>query len=428
MIEDYQNAIDRYVERFFEEERLKLISVIHEMLEVKQPGLAEDIIQDALIKAITHWQSKGFPQNPDAWVTRVAKNLACDLFRKKKVRDVNQAKLKTHLYEPQSQSEEPAAQRIRLDDEFRSEKMRVIYYVQNLSIPLKQQFAIILRFLCEFSAQDVANSLLMNLDAVEKTITRAKKQMQEMDHELDISSKDIREPDSLLPVLYAMFNEGYKSTTGADCLSVELCYEAMELLDEFMQMNQKQSKPKWHALYALMCFQLARIPARTTQTGSIVRLEKQDRSLWDSQWINLGMQHLKQSCQGEQCTRYHLEAAIASCHCMAPDYDQTDWSTIVQLYDSLMEMCPSPVIELSRATAVAMRDGPEAGLEAIGKIKDEKSIRKYYPYYGVQAELYRLLGDEKTSNAMYKLALKNCHLEPERKEIAAELERTSLAC
>jgi RNA polymerase sigma-70 factor (ECF subfamily) len=272
-----------------------------------------------------------------------------------------------------------------------------------------------LKTLCGFSPAEIAKAFLANEAAITKRLTRARQKIRELKipFEIPAGAELAGRLDAVLQTLYLLFNEGYKASSGDHLVRKELCDEAIRLatlLSEHAEGNQ----PRTHALLALMLLSAARLPARSDSDGNLLRLQDQDRSLWDRQLIVRGMFHLSQSAAGDELTVYHLQAGIAACHCVAPNFESTDWKQILSLYDELLKLEYSPVVALNRAVAVAEVHGPRAGMSALQAIHQRQALESYYLYYAVSGDLEAKLGNNTAAAAHLEKAIALTDLKAER--------------
>ena len=228
--------------------------------------------------------------------------------------------------------------------------------------------------------------------------------------------------DSVLEVLYLLFNEGYNASQGADLIRRELCDEAIRL-GILLQQNSAGDTPKTHALLALFLLQAARLPARLDAAGDLLLLHEQDRTRWNREMIAEGMSHLDRAAAGEEPSTFHLQAGIAACHCMAKSYQETDWRRILSLYDLLLRISDSPIVALNRAIALAKVHGPERGLEALDEVKNEKALRDYYLLYAVRAEFCLKSNRNREAGDNYRRALTLTESDAERNFLRRRLAR-----
>ncbi|HEV2180162.1 MAG TPA: DUF6596 domain-containing protein, partial [Gemmatimonadaceae bacterium] len=260
------------------------------------------------------------------------------------------------------------------------EQLRMMFSCCDPRLKEEVQIALVLNILCGFGAQEIAGAFLAGRAAVEKRIARGKQSLAKSRRLFDLTDDDVA---SRLPVvqraLYLLFNEGYHSATADSVVRTELCREAIRLT-ELLAGDPRTGTPSTQALAALMSLHAARLPGRLDGAGDLSSLVDQDRSTWDAALIAHGIARLEQSARGDEISVYHLEAAIAAAHVQAPSVDRTDWRTIVELYDRLMAIAPSPVVALNRAIAVAQRDGPDRGIDALQTIRNAERLA-VYPFY-----------------------------------------------
>jgi RNA polymerase sigma-70 factor (ECF subfamily) len=279
----------------------------------------------------------------------------------------------------------------------------------------EDQTALALKTLCAFSANEIANAFLTTEAAIAKRLTRAKQKIRDehIPFEIPAGVELSRRLDAVSQTLYLLFNEGYKASSGDDLIKEDLCQEAIRL-GALLAEHPAGNQPRIHALVALMLLNAARLPARMDSEGNILRLKEQDRSTWNQAMIARGINHLSESAAGEELSAYHLQAGIAACHCVASDYESTDWRKILSLYDLLMELDGSPVIALNRAVAVANVDGPQAGIEAVEAIHNGSQLKSYYLLYAVLGEFEKQLNNFQAAIDNFRKALELTELTSEQ--------------
>jgi len=287
----------------------------------------------------------------------------------------------------------------------------------------EDQTALALKTLCAFSANEIANAFLTTEAAIAKRLTRAKQKIRDEHIPFEIPAGDelSRRLDAVLQTLYLLFNEGYKASSGDDLIKEDLCQEAIRL-GALLAEHPAGNQPRIHALVALMLLNAARLPARMDSEGNILRLKEQDRSTWNQAMIARGIKHLSESAVGEELSAYHLQAGIAACHCVASDYESTDWRKILSLYDLLMELDGSPVIALNRAVAVANVDGPQAGIEAVEAIHNGSQLKSYYLLYAVLGEFEKQLNNFQAAIDNFRKALELTELTSEQLFLSKRLQ------
>lgn len=414
------NEVFRLTEHLFQREAGKLISVLTRIFGIDRLQLAEDVVQEALVRALRTWPYYGVPDNPAAWITQTAKHLALDLLRREKVFRRKQPEISASMEDGKSYvvvSDLPL-----FDTEIKDDSLGLMFACCHPLNQKNDQAALALKTLCGFGTAEIAKVFLTSEAAIAKRLMRARKKIRELGISFEIpSGKELSNRlDGVLQTLYLLFNEGYKASIGENLVREELCHEAIRLgilLAEHPAGNQ----PRTHALVSLMLLNGARLPARVDATGNILRLKEQDRSIWNKTMITHGMFHLSQAAAGEEITEYHIQAGIAACHCMAPDYESTDWPRILSLYDQWVQLDDSPVITLNRAVAVANVRGPVAGIKAIEKIRNRRRLESYYLLYAVLAEFETQLNHRQAAANHLRKALQLTEVKSEQTFLLSRL-------
>src|SRR6266404_5642050 len=351
--------ISQLAEHLFRQESGKLVSVLTGIFGIDRLQLAEDVVQEALIRALQTWPYYGIPKNPAAWITQTAKNLALDLIRREKLFRDKQPEIVAST--EQWSADFSADDSPLFDTEIKDSRLRLMFACCHPLIAQEEQTALALKTLCGFSAAEIAKAFLTTEAAIAKRLTRARQKIRDLRIPFEIpsgSELSIR-LNGVLQTLYLLFNEGYKASSGESLVKKDLCYEAIRLAT-LLAKHPVGNQPRTHALVALMFLNGARLPARVDAEGNILRLREQNRSLWNRAMINRGILHLGQSAAGDELSEYHLQAGISACHCTAVDYSPTNWPQILSLYDRLVLIDDSPIVALNRAVALASVDGPEA--------------------------------------------------------------------
>jgi RNA polymerase sigma-70 factor (ECF subfamily) len=290
------------------------------------------------------------------------------------------------------------------------------------ALPLEYQIALTLKSACGFSTAEIARAFLTPQTTIAQRLVRAKRQIR--DHDIVIhppSADDLpARIDSVLRVIYLLFNEGYAATSGDDLVRTDLCQEALRLGTLIIDQSSLHL-PAAHALLALMMLQAARLPARTLEDGTLAVLAEQNRELWDRKLITLGMRHFGASAAGNTITTYHLQAEIAAVHAMAANETETDWPKLVELYNDLYKLEPTPVVLLNRAIAISRCHGPHAALNAVEEI-DAHALRNYHLLPAVAAEFWKQAGDDQRAAESYQRALESPCSTPERNFLEHQLQ------
>lgn len=380
-----QPEISRLADHLFRHESGKLVSVLTGIFGIDRLQLAEDVVQEALVRALQTWPYHGIPEKPAAWLMQTAKNLALDTVRREKRFHDKQPEIEASL--EHWSADGVARDSPMFEDEIKDRQLRLMFACCHPLIPQEAQTALALKTLCGFSASEIANAFLTTEVAIAKRLTRARQRIQEQGIPFEIPPGEELSVrlDGVLQILYLLFNEGYKASSGENLVREDLCHEAIRLAMSLAG-HPATDQPRTHALLALMLLDGARLPARTDAEGNILRLEEQDRSIWNQSMIEGGIFHLGKSATGDALSEYHLQAGIAVCHCVAPDYSSTDWPRILAHYDQWMAMNDSPVVALNRAVAVANVDGPAAGIEAVEAIPKRDQLDSYYLFHAVLGE------------------------------------------
>jgi RNA polymerase sigma-70 factor (ECF subfamily) len=391
-------------EHLFRRESGRMVAALTRVFGVRHLPLVEDVVQEAFLRATEVWKYRGVPENPSAWLMATAKNCALDALRREKTARTFAPEL-TRLLESESELapviEEQLGQNAIKDD-----LLRMMFSCCHPRLSEEAQVALILHILCGFSVDEIAAAFVSSHAAVEKRITRAKKVLAGSRRLFDVTA--LADFAARLPAvhaaLYLLFNEGYHGASPESPVRAELCHEAMRLAALLLK-HPLGATPATYALSALMCLDAARLPARLDASGNLHVLFDQDRTRWDRELLNEGLQLLDLSARGPDLTPYHVEAAIASVHATAPRPEDTDWGRIASLYDTLIAIRPSPVVALNRAIAIAQRDGPERGLEAIRAIEDRERLSSYPFYETAIGELELRLGRGVSARGHFQAAL-----------------------
>ncbi|CCH52044.1 putative protein R00370 [Fibrisoma limi BUZ 3] len=374
---------NQLVAHLFRHEAGRMASVLTCMLGFDRLELAEDIVQDAMVQALHSWPFQGIPDNPRAWLYRVAKNKALDVVRRENLF----RKISTELvYDQPPESVEAMVDQYFFEDDINDSQLRMLFACCDPSIAIESQVAMCLKILCGLSVREIAGAFLTSPDTIEKRLYRAREKIRTEGIRLEVPSGSQLPSrlNAVLKSLYLLFNEGYNSLHPDQLIRRDLCEEAMRLCLLLTQ-NPRTALPAVQALLALMCFQAARFDARTSETGAIVLLADQDRSRWNRDLIQKGHEYLNHSAEGDNLSEYHLEAGIAMLHCIAPSYETTDWPTVLHYYDLLLQHKPSPVVALHRAVAQANVEGP---LNAILTVSKLSGLDTNHYYHAILGDLY----------------------------------------
>jgi RNA polymerase sigma-70 factor (ECF subfamily) len=382
------------VEDLFRRESAHLVSALVRLLGPSHVTLAEDVVHDALISAMQAWRF-AVPDNPKAWILQAAKNRAIDVIR----RDRRFAALQSSLdseesvdtaFSPESDAENQLAMMFAICDESLSPETHV---------------TLILRLLCGLSPAEIAKAFLVDVQTIDRRLHRGRGRLQELGQLHDVHAEaDVRaRQPSVEQALYLLFNEGYHGSDPDNPLHPAMCADAIRLAELLLSASVEEATV--HALAALFCFHAARLSTRLDAEGVFVPLAEQDRRLWSGALIARGIEHLGASAGGERFTRWHLEAGIAFEHTRAASVAETDWARILEYYDALMALSPSPVVALNRAVALAEVHGLAAGRAALMALESESKLARYSFYWAARADLERRSGRTAEAIALYRHAV-----------------------
>jgi len=366
-------------------------------------GLAEDLAQDALIIALEQWPDAGIPDNPGAWLMATAKHRAIDHVRRRKMQDTKHEHLGREMDERQLNPEDALAES--LDDEVGDNLLSLIFTACHPVLTTEARVALTLRLLGGLTTDEIARAFLVPKATIQQRIVRAKRTLAaaHVPFEVPRGTALAARLESVLEVIYLIFNEGYSATAGQDWVRPALCDDALRLGRILAELAADQ--PEVHGLVALMELQASRIRARVTASGEPILLLQQDRGRWDHLLIGRGLAALQRAeAPGGGYGPYGLQAAIAACHARARTAEETDWTQIVALYDALAQLTSSPVVELNRAVALGMAFGPAAGLELVDSLKDEPALAGYHLLPSVRGDLLAKLGRFEEARAEFARA------------------------
>ncbi|HKW31113.1 MAG TPA: sigma-70 family RNA polymerase sigma factor [Verrucomicrobiae bacterium] len=411
--------VSTVVEHLFRHEAGKMVATLTKIFGIEHLTLAEDVVQEALARALQTWPFYGVPKNPAAWIMRASRNLAVDVVRRQKVFRDKEPEI-IRLMDRGNPAPDEA---IFPEEEIADDRLRLMFACCHPQVPVEAQVALALKVLCGFSVTEMARAFLTTDAAIAKRLTRARQKIAEarIPFELPAGEELSRRLDGVLQSLYLLFNEGYKASTGDKLVREEICAEAIRLASLLAE-HPSGNRPKTHALLALMLLNAARNPTRTDPEGNLLRLEEQDRTRWLQPMMARGMFHLAQSAAGDEISEYHLQAGIAACHCAVKDYASTDWPQILSLYDRLIEFDDSPVVALNRAVALAEVSGPQAGIEAVNAIQNLQSLESYYLLHAVLGELESRLNHVQAAAGHFRKSLQLAEIKSEQAFLAKRLQ------
>jgi RNA polymerase sigma-70 factor (ECF subfamily) len=379
--------------------------------------LAEEAMHEAFAAALSLWPSSGVPGNPRPWLISTARFKAIDTLRRRARFDASQDELVRYL-ETQLSSTESSNDEDSVEDCLEDDRLRLIFTCCHPSLAPEARVALTMREVCGLTTEEIAKAFLTTPRTLAQRIVRAKAKIRDtrIPYEVPTPQELPERLGAVLHVIYLVFNEGYSAAAGAEVTRAELTGEAIRLgrLLIELQPEPEVPEPEVIGLLSLMLLQESRRAARTSQAGELILLEHQDRSRWNREQIAEGVALLEKALKSRRFGSYTLQAAISAVHAEAESVAVTDWRQIVSLYDRLLRIQPSPVVQLNRAVAIAMCDGPEAGLAHIDAVLEHGELANYYLAHSARADMYRRLGRTAEARSSYERALALTQQEPER--------------
>jgi RNA polymerase sigma factor (sigma-70 family) len=399
--------VNQVTDHLFRNEAKKMVAVLTKIFGTENLQTAEDVVQDTLLQAMGVWKFKGIPDNPSAWLFRVAKNKAIDIIRRNKHSlqydfSDNEKILLTSEYTLNSVMENFWSEELIKDD-----LLRMMFACCDPGISTENQITIILKTLCGFSTAEIAKAFLTTEDTISKRLYRTKEFFREHKIKLTIPSVDEikSRTDSVLNSIYLLFNEGYNSTNSEELIRKDVMVEAM-MLCKLLTENKHTQLPEVFALMALMCFHSSRSDSRLTSQGEIILLPMQDRKKWDAQMIEKGNEYMGKAAFGDIISSYHLQAAIAYEHCSVSNFKETNWQKILSHYEWLCKISDSPVNELNKIVAIMELFGAKKALQEVEDIKGKQRLDSYYLYHGLLGEIYSRLHNPVKAKMCFEAAMR----------------------
>ncbi|MBW4459047.1 MAG: RNA polymerase sigma factor [Nodosilinea sp. WJT8-NPBG4] len=400
--------IQRQVDAIYRAESRRVFATLIRLL--GDFDLAEEALHDAFAVAMAQWPRDGVPAKPRPWLVSVGRFRAIDNLRRRTRFDASLAELAQQL---DAQTGLP-------DDDLEDDRLRLIFTCCHPALPQDAQVALTLREVCGLKTEEIASAFLLAPPTLAQRIVRAKAKIRAAGIPYQVPAlEDLPDRlDTVLQVIYLVFNEGYAASSGPSLTRADLSGEAIRLGRLVLELLPD---PEVMGLLALMLLQESRRQARTSTTGDLILLDDQNRALWNQAQIAEGRSLVQQALSSGQAGPYGIQAAIAAVHAEAPQPAATDWAQIVGLYSLLVQIEPTPVIHLNRAVAVAMRDGPQAGLQLLDEILAEGDLAHYHLAHAARADLCRQLGETAEAKASYQRALDLVKQEPERRFLESRL-------
>ena len=407
------------VDHLFRHEAGRMIAVLTRIFGMHNLELAEDVMQEAFLKAVQTWKFENVPDNPAAWLMQVARNKAIDIIR----RQQNFNQYSTEVARQLQHETENTVQQFFAENEIADSQLQMIFACCHPSLKQEDQVALTLKTISGFSTVEIAHALVTNEATVQKRLYRAKQFIKENKIQLEIPAGSQLKPrlDMVFTILYLLFNEGYNSQKTDELIRKDLCIEAMRLC-LLLAEHTATRQPAGYGLLSLMCFQSSRFSSRLDENDTIILLQQQDRTKWDKALIDLGYYYLNKSSQGELVTVYHIESAIAAEHCRAATFEATNWKHILYLYDMLLLQKETAVVLLNRAVVLAQLNRLQEAITAVLQIKDiQKLLPSQYIYSAVLGDLYLQLNDIDNAEKYLTIAYKLTTSQAEKKLIADKL-------
>jgi RNA polymerase sigma-70 factor (ECF subfamily) len=406
--------LSRTIETLYRSESGRVLATLVRLL--GDLDLAEESMHEAFAAALESWTLAGIPEKPRPWLISTARFKAIDAMRRRARFDGAQRDLVAHM---ESRVNDALSGKGEIGDEedwdgeIEDDRLRLIFTCCHPALPSEGQVALTLREICGLTTEEIARAFLVSPATLAQRIVRAKAKIREtpIPYEVPAPQELPDRLDAVLQVIYLVFNEGYSAAAGAEVTRAELTGEAIRL---GRLLTELQPEPEVIGLLALMLLQESRRAARTSPAGELILLENQDRSLWNREQIAEGVALVEKALNSRRFGAYTLQAAIAAVHAEAESPAATDWRQIVALYNQLVRIHPSPVAHLNRAVAIAMRDGPEAGLTHIDAVLEHGELANYYLAHSARADMFRRLGRTAEARSSYEKALALTQQEPER--------------
>ncbi len=409
------SALPGIVDELFRHRYGRMVAGLCRVLGPGRLDLVEDVVQEALMRALRVWPAAGVPENPEAWVFRTARNLAVDALRRRKTADRIEDELQRWAERRDDDADEAPA--------VADDTLRLLFLCGHPAVPPDARIALMLKTVCGFGVPAIARALLQKEATIAQRLVRAKAKLQGGDVAFEVPAvHQLHERlELVLAVVYLMFNEGYTAHVGEHLVRSDLVGEAVRLGSMLLDLPETTTK-EVHALLSLMLLLGARCPARTDACGDLLTLAEQDRSLWDRRWLAAGFFHLRESIGGDVMTPFHCEAAIASVHAAAATYEATDWPRILREYDRLMTIAPSPIVRLNRAVAVGKVRGLPAGIEELRALRDDRALADYFLLPATLAHMHWANGDRAMAETYFADALDQPCSEPEKRLMQRRLD------
>jgi len=383
-------------EHFFRNEYGKIVSVLTKYVGPDNVQTAEDIVQETLLKATDYWELNGIPKNPQAWLYTTAKNTALNILKREKHKND---------YITETKKELENLENFQFSDEqILDEQLKMMFVCCHSSISENSQIALILKILCGFSITEIANSFFTSAETINKRLVRGRKQLRENRVSFELPNNINENLSIVLKTIYLLFNEGYNPSQKNELIRYDLCLEAIRLAEILINNPSIDEKSDCYALLALMYLNASRFEARMSKDGEIVEMENQNRAKWNKELITKGIQYLEQS-KNNKISLYLILATISANHCIAKNFEETNWNEILSLYDSLILLEDSPITRLNRSVALAKVKGNKEAIKELLNLESNSDIGKHYLFQTTLAEFYSLENKTEKAGIRFKKAL-----------------------
>ncbi|MEO8764646.1 MAG: sigma-70 family RNA polymerase sigma factor [Ginsengibacter sp.] len=418
--------INQFVDHLFRHEAGRMVSVLTRIFGTSQIELAEDVVQDSLVEAINQWTYKGVPENPKAWLYKVAKNKALNFINREKHKRKYSSEV-MHFLKSEATTNE-ALENIFSETAIQDDQLRMMFTCCHPSITGDSQVSLTLKTLCGFSIPEIARAFLTSEENINKRLVRARQKIRDDKIPFEVPDAEHLEKrlDTVIQTIYLLFNEGYSASKGNDLIRYELCGEAIRLAEIIANNSAIQNKSNVFASLALMYLNASRFKSRLSDKGEILTMAEQDRKQWDRTLIQKGFYCLDQAILNKDVSLYHILAAISAYHCSATDFESTDWSSILSLYDKLLQIDNSPVVMLNRTIALSKVNGVNKAIEELEKIKNNSSLASYHLLYSTLAEFYIQINKFQGAANYLKIAIRLSSVKTEKDLLQKKLDLCNL--
>ena len=416
----YDNVVD-LVDHLFRHETGKLIAVLTRIFGAHNLELAEDVVQDTLLEAIKVWNYKGVPEHPVPWLYKVAKNKALNIVNREKYKR-EYATQAAHFLKSEWTAN-AALENLFSESEIRDDQLRMMFTCCHPSISGDSQIALTLKTLCGFNLSEIAKAFLTTEENINKRLVRARQKIRDDKIPFEVPHAEQLEErlSAVLQTIYLLFNEGYNASTGNDLIRYELCVEAIRLAEIIVASPVIKDKSNVFACLALMYLNASRFYARQDEQGRILTMAEQNRAQWDNGLMQKGFYYLGQAASDETISVYHILGAISAYHCVASNFESTDWKSILLLYDKLAEIDRSPLVLLNRSIAVSKVQGIDTAISELEKLVNNPSLKTYHLFYSTLGEFYMQSGRFSEAQTSFEAAIALSNLPAEQELLRKRL-------